>query len=67
MKNNFHIYMQWKPSCKANPYAPGMWPSKRGELLSGVQINTYMFRYILASGLLGSFLRVGYCIPIPDF
>ena len=33
------------------PYAAEMWPSKRGGLLSGVEINTYMFTFTLSSGL----------------
>ena len=43
--------IQWNPSCEANPFASQKWPFKRGGLLSGVKINTFMFRYTLSSGL----------------
>ena len=43
--------IQWKPSCEATPFASEKWPFKRGGLLSGVEINTFMFRFSLSSGL----------------
>ena len=43
--------IQWNPSCEATPFAPEKWPFKRGGLLSGVEINTFMFRFTLSSGL----------------
>ena len=43
--------IQWNPSCEANPFSPEMWPFKRGGLSSGVEINTFMFRLTLSSGL----------------
>ena len=33
------------------PFAPGKWPFKRGGLSSGVDINTFMFRFTLSRGL----------------
>ena len=47
-----HIYViQWNPSCEATPFASEKWPFKRGGLSSGVEINTFMFRFTLSSGL----------------
>ena len=43
--------VQWNPSCEATPFAPEKWPFKRGGLSSGVEINTFMFRFTLSSGL----------------
>ena len=43
--------VQWNPSCEATPFAPEKWPFKRGGLLSGVKINTFMFRFPLSTGL----------------
>ena len=45
------IQIQWNPSCEATPFAPEKWPFKRGGLSSGVEINTFMFRFTLSSGL----------------
>ena len=39
------------PSCLGKPYAPEIWPIKRGGLLSGEAINTFMFRFTLSSCL----------------
>ena len=43
--------IQWNPSCEATPFAGEMWPSKRGGLSSGVEINTFMFRFTVSIGL----------------
>ena len=43
--------VQWNPSCEATPFAPGKWAFKRGGLSSGVEINTFMLRFTLSSGL----------------
>ena len=43
--------VQWNPSCKATPFTSEKWPFKRGGLSSGVEINTFMFRFTLSSGL----------------
>ena len=43
--------IQWNPSCEATPFASEKWPFKRGGLSSGVEINTFMFRFTLSSGL----------------
>ena len=43
--------VQWNPSCEATPFAPEKWPLKRCGLSSGVEINTFMFRFTLSSGL----------------
>ena len=45
------MHVQWNPSCEATPFASEKWPFKRGGLLSGVEINTFMFRFTLSSGL----------------
>ena len=45
------MHIQWNPSCEATPFALEKWPFKRGGLLSGVEINTSMFRFTLSSGL----------------
>ena len=42
---------QWNPSCEATPFASEKWPFKRGGLSSGVEINTFLFRFTLSSGL----------------
>ena len=42
---------QWNPSCKATPFAAEMWHFKRGGLSSGVEINTFMFRFTVSSDL----------------
>ena len=46
----FHT-VQWNPSCEATPFEPEKWPFKRGGHSSGVEINTFMFRFTLSSGL----------------
>ena len=33
-----------EPLCEATSFAPEKWPSKRGGLSSGVELNTFMFR-----------------------
>ena len=43
--------VQWNPSCEATPFASEKWPFKRGGLLSGVEINTFMFTFTLINGL----------------
>ena len=43
--------IQWNPSCEATPFASEKWPFKRGGLSSGVDINTFMFKFTLPSGL----------------
>ena len=46
--------LQWNSSCEATPFAPEKWPFKRGGLLSGVEINTFimfMFTFTLINGL----------------
>ena len=43
--------LQWNPSCEVTPFASEKWPFKRGGLLSGVEINTFMFRFTSSSGL----------------
>ena len=35
------------PSFEATPFASEKWPYKRGGLLSGVKINTFIFRLTL--------------------
>ena len=46
-----NVTLEWNPSCEATPFAPEKWPFKRGGLSSGVEINTFMFRFILSNGL----------------
>ena len=46
-----YSYIQWNSSCEATPFASEKWPFKRGGLSSGVEINTFMFRFTLSSGL----------------
>ena len=43
--------IQCNPSWEANQFSSEMWPFKRGSFLSGVEINTFMFRFTLSSGL----------------
>ena len=43
--------VQWNPSCEATPFASEEWPFKRGGLSKGVEINTFMFKFTLSSGL----------------
>ena len=45
------VCVHWNPSCEATPFAPEKWPFKRGGLSSGVEINTFMLRFTLSSGL----------------
>ena len=40
-----------EPACEATPFASEKWPFKRGGLSSGVEINTFMFRFSSSSGL----------------
>ena len=49
--NILYILLHWNLSCEATPFAPEKWPVKRGGLSSGVEINTFMFRFTLSSGL----------------
>ena len=43
--------VQRNPSCEATPFTPEKWPFKRGGLSSGVEIDTFMFKFTLSSGL----------------
>ena len=43
--------VQWNPSCEATPFALEKLPFKRGGLSSGVEINTFVFRFTLSSRL----------------
>ena len=45
------ISIQWNPSCEATSPVPEMCPFNRGDLSSGVEIKTFMFRFTLSSGL----------------
>ena len=45
------IQIQWNPSCEATHFAPEKWSFKRGRLSSEIEINTFMFRFTLSSGL----------------
>ena len=58
--NALFFIIQWNPSCEATPFALEKWPFKRGGLLSGVEINTFMFKFTLSSGLSrgGALVRV---------
>ena len=47
----FRKHVQWNPSCEATPFVADMWPFKRYGLSSGVEINTFMFRFTGSSGL----------------
>ena len=49
MLNNFLHTVD--PFCEATPFASEKWPFKRGGLSSGVEINKFMFRFTLSSGL----------------
>ena len=49
--NQTHLPLQWNPSCEATLFASEKWPFKRGGLPSGVEINTFMFRFTLSIGL----------------
>ena len=51
MSHNSQFNVQWNPSCEATPFASEKWPFKKGGLSSGVEINTFMFRFTLSSGL----------------
>ena len=46
-----HYRIQWNPSCEATPFESERCPFKRGGLSSGVEINTFMLRFTLSSGL----------------
>ena len=45
------LHVQWNPSCEATPFASEKWPFKRGGFSSGVEINTFILRLTLSSGL----------------
>ena len=49
-KYNMLFPVQWNPSCEATPFTSEKWPFKRGGLSSGVEINTFKFRFTI-SGL----------------
>ena len=40
-----------EPSCDATPFAAEIWPFKRGGLSTGVEINTFVFKFTLSCGL----------------
>ena len=46
-----HYRIQWNPSCEATPFESERWPFKRRGLSSGVEINTFILRFTLSSGL----------------
>ena len=46
-----YSYIERNPSCEATPFAPEMWPIKRCGPSSGVEINAFIFRLTLLSGL----------------
>ena len=46
-----YLEVQWNPSCEATPVSSEKWPFKRGGLSSGLEINTFMLRFSLSSGL----------------
>ena len=46
-----YIHIQWNLSCETTNFASDKWPFKRGGLSSGVEINKFMFRFALSSGL----------------
>ena len=50
-QNKQILSIQWNPFCEATLFASEKWPFKRGGLLTGVEINTFMFRFTLSSGL----------------
>ena len=43
--------LQWNPFCEVTPFTSEKWPFKRGGLSSGVEINIFMFRFTLSTGL----------------
>ena len=43
--------VQWNPTCEAPTPAPAIWRFKRDDSSSEVEINTFMFRFTLSSGL----------------
>ena len=45
--------LQWNPFCESTPFSPEKWPFKRGGFSSGVEINTFMLRLTVSSGLSG--------------
>ena len=45
------LELQWNSYCEVTPFASEKWSFKRGGLSSRVEINTYMFRFTLSSGL----------------
>ena len=47
----YYTQILWNPSCEATPFAPERWPFNRGGLSSGVEINTFMFRFTVSNGL----------------
>ena len=46
-----NYYYSGTPLVRSTPFAPEKWPFKRGGLLSGVEIYTFMFRFTVSSGL----------------
>ena len=44
------VYIQWNPSYEATHFASEKWPFKRGGLMSGVKINTFL-RFTSSSDL----------------
>ena len=47
----WNIGLQWNSSCEATAFVSEKWPFKKGGFSSGVEINTFMFRFTLLSGL----------------
>ena len=45
------LCIQLNPCHEATHFASEKWPFKRGGLSSGVEINTFMFRFTFSSGL----------------
>ena len=48
---NRQFIVQRNIFCEATPFAPAMWPFKRGGLSSGVEINALIIRETLLRGL----------------
>ena len=47
----FRGYMTVKPLLWGHPFAAEIWPFKKGGHLSGVEINTFISKFTLSSGL----------------
>ena len=44
-----NLLIQWNPFCEATPFSLEKWPFESGGLSSRVEINTFMFIFILTS------------------